>query len=175
MNTPNNEAYSDHWLSFKQSQKFLNFAIHSCRSARLFLSHTPFSPPLYEVRIGHDSNTKSQIIRYTMNESGINQGTVVADELSQGILDCSRPRPFWLSWQGSKIEVAMESSSGQRFLDWMDSDPQHVSAVSMATGPESRGEWKYSVKEGNYSPLSLVISAGQSAIVAIADYVQHCM
>src|SRR5688572_20917817 len=113
VNTPNNEGYADHYLDFKASQTFLNFVIQSCRSAHLSLSQSRFSPTLYKVIIGHDSNTKSQIIRYAMNESGINQGTVVAEELSPGILDCSQQRPFWLSWQGGKIEVAMESASGQ--------------------------------------------------------------
>lgn len=157
VNTPNNEGYSDHGLNFKTTQTFLNFVIQSCRSAHLKLSQTSFTSPLYEVIIGHNSNTKSQIIRYTMNESGINVGTVVAEEMSQGILDCSQQRPFWMSWQGGKIEVAMESSSGQRFLDWMDSAPQQVSALNLATGPESRGEWKYSAKEGNCILLLTVL------------------
>ena len=72
----------------------------------------------------------------------------MAEEETSGILDCYETRRFWIGWSGNKIQLASGSDTGRHFLDWFDEQPRPVYALSLSTGPDASGDWKYSSKEG---------------------------
>jgi len=125
------------------------FDVRSCSDAHLILSQSPSSLTLYEVILGHNSNTRSKIVRYDESEgNGDNLAVTVAEEETLAILDCYESRRFWLSWSNNKIQLKTISSSGRVLLDWYDEQARPVFALSLFTGSGSIGDWKYSYRQG---------------------------
>jgi hypothetical protein len=118
--------------------------VRACKNARLRLSRLPFSPTQYEVVLGSDSNSRSKIVRHNGDDA-----VVVAEADTTNILDCFESKRFYVSWSANKIRVSLGSGSGQTVLEWLEDQRQIVAfAISLSSGPESDGDWKFSYDEG---------------------------
>ena len=149
LKTPDNAAYNYRWLSFKSSKKFLTFEVCACHTARLRLAQLAFGSVQYEIILGAEANGKSQILSYS--DAGT---SVIAEEDTPDILDCSEIRRFTLSWINDKIQLLAGSMSGRVIIDWRkDQGGFALFAAALSTGPGSQGDWKFSFNEGEKNRL----------------------
>ena len=136
---------SNHWLSFKSSQKSLQFQVRACENARILLSDQPYGTVVYQIIVGSEGNTKSTITRYNSGNAAYD---VVAEESTPGVLNCMETKYFWLSWRNGVLELALGSSSGRRLIDWSDSNPRSVNALGVLSGTSLGSSWTYSYESG---------------------------
>jgi Farnesoic acid 0-methyl transferase len=145
LRTSDSESRSSQWLTFQSSRKSVTFDVRACSNVRLQLSQVAFRSPQYEVVLGTDNNSKSQILQH----SGSGSATIVAEEDTPGIVSCSESRRFTLRWMANTVQVLTGSSAGRVIVDWTSGQGSFaVFAVGLATGPGSVGEWKFSFDQG---------------------------
>ena len=63
-------------------------------------------------------------------------------------------RAFWISWANYRLMVGYGAAIGKNmFLDYQESEPYPVTAISISTGWGAEGEWEFSDLEGNVKYL----------------------
>lgn len=132
-----------HWIKVKSSQQFFTFSVRACDSVQISICSLPSRIPVYEITLGANNNTRSGILRY--------EGDVIAiaaEENTPAIVDCAESRSFYVSWANGNVVVAIGSSTGRRFLEWTDPNPQQLFLLALASLSSSVIEWDYDYKTG---------------------------
>ena len=141
-----------------ERQDFVVFRVKSCADAFIRLSDTQNGKDVYEIAIGEDPQDGPirSVIRNGKN------GTEEAWKDTPGILSCAEFRQFWASWTNGLIQFGTGPVPGQNsIIGWKDPDAFSVTTLSVATGWDTTGEWKFDVKPGksaSYFTVSLLFS-----------------
>lgn len=122
--------------------RHMTLHVIACQSAYLALSLLPTttSAYTYELALGIDANTKSELRTAV--------GGVAVAEYAGQVLDCSLGNDFWMSWTSTGVSVGSGSVFGANtMLQWQDPDSGHdVNCVSFAS--QSPTQWQISTVVG---------------------------
>lgn len=116
---------------------YLSFKVQACDTAHLYLHSDPEKPneQNYEIQIGDQTSI-------------LKDGTKMKSSSTQGILDCSTYKEFWLTFGHWGSSEAIVLGSGSTFgegeiLNWRDSGSVYdVTTITLATSGDKEGLWK---------------------------------
>ena len=138
MQTTQTNQYNFTWLAAPKN--YFMFRILACSDAKIALVDIPYDlSRSYELLIGADSNSKTELFRDQDSNPVATTGT-------PSVLDCNTYQDFWMRWSGDgNIEVGKGDKLGAGvFLEWMDEDPRLVHFLSLTSGSASSGAtWNF--------------------------------
>ena len=93
---------------------------------------------------GSNSNGESYIVHDR------SAPTDVTREGTPGILDCTKLRPYWITWNDGNVELGVgDFLYEDTMVEWEDNTPHPVTAISLSGGPNlSPGSWEFSRDAG---------------------------
>ena len=95
---------------------------------------------IYEIIIGGDVNTRSFI--------GTNQKAKYTS-FEKDLLSESEFRAFWITWKDGNIKVGQGPVVNENiFLEWADPDFIEVTSVTVSSGNQGDGYWRFPMGKG---------------------------
>jgi hypothetical protein len=125
--------------------KAIVFRVRACSDAHILLARyfmvTDYD--VYEIVIGANSNRQS-VIREGLG------GTVLAEQNTANILQCSYSQWFWIDWsRGISIGSGYEIGDAQFLsLDTVPNENFDVKYIAIATGQNVEGDWEFASVPG---------------------------
>ena len=125
------------------SKETLSFSLQACSDAHLAITSVPLdhNQQSAEVVFGADNNQEVRVIPDRQDSDSYEVAHV------HNVLDCGTPREFWISWDGGVIRAGR----GTPQQDELVSSPHswvNMSSVSLTTGNNQNGIWKFHKREG---------------------------
>ena len=133
----------------------MKFGFKGASSAVILLQTAADSDlKIYKIIIGGDKNTRS-IIR--------TQQQTKYTSFERNLLNESEFRQFWVSWKDGNIKVGKGSTFDSTvFMDWSEPEFATVTDISVASGDENDGYWRFSGTKGILIPCKNFIYMGRS-------------
>ena len=117
--------------------------IRTCKDARILISEylgiVTFGS--YEVQIGTSENSKTRLVEYST-------GVELTSIDTEGILDCERLRPFWVSWSNGEVKFGMGTDPGVKVLLTYTSAFSHSIGGLSLVSALGDAVWEFSTGEG---------------------------
>ena len=118
------------------------FKVKSCQEAHIALTDKPtvWGDYIYDIIIGADSNTQTQIWKKNITRP-------VSSTDTDSVLNCDEDRQFWLGYSDGTVEVGRGDTLGQGLLvNYRDPQKPKIFAASLASGPIKGAEWSYKIQ-----------------------------
>ena len=143
VSTPGVYKYEYVWKTVEERAGFFTFRVRACSDAYVAFGRETALPSGYEVVFGARSNTKTCVKIW---------GRELTCSTQEGLLDCSKYRQLWVSWNGRVIAAGQGAMAGQRVLVTASMhELNDVGALSFTTAGQNAGEWLFEEDLGMWS------------------------